>query len=87
MVDQKKQNLSDLKETFSQKWDSLANEKTRFDLAYSSAGAEYGESARQRPFDQNPIEEFSLDVDTVLDRLDATSDQLEPVSVGKDPRC
>jgi len=76
-----KTEFRDPNRAFTEAWDSSANQKIRLDLAYSAAGAEYGEFEREKHLgEQAPKSDFYFDVDASLDRLETSSERLAPVS-------
>jgi hypothetical protein len=58
---------------FMEKWDSIANQKIRLDLAYSASGAIYGDQSRNQ-------KSFHFDIDEILSILENGSEKLAPLS-------
>ena len=65
---------------FTDRWNSVANQKIRLDLAYSAAGAKYGEFERNQFFGSNEAESFRFDIDEVTDVLEENSEKLPSIS-------
>jgi hypothetical protein len=58
---------------FTEKWNSIANQKIRLDLAYSASGAIYGERFQGS-------KSFNFDIDETLTILENGSEKLTPLS-------
>jgi len=65
---------------FMESWNSVANQKIRIDLAYSSVGARYGEWVRVNARKPLRKKTYYFDLDEKLDFLENGAEMLEPLS-------
>lgn len=75
-----KTEFRDPNRAFTDRWNSVGNEKIRLDLAYSAAGAYYGEYDRNQYLGkESHALRFHFDIDETVDMLEESSERLVAV--------